>query len=71
MAEHDTKYTDMLVCPCCGHKHSDCAEIEDAEVSSQLFDCEECGTTFRYETETRRTFSSWPEPDCVRPGGAA
>lgn len=61
MSEHDTKYTDVLVCPYCGYKHRDTFEIDDAEEASKKSYCDSCGKTFAYATETRRTFSSWPE----------
>lgn len=59
--EIDTKYTDVLVCPYCGYQHRDTFEIEDAEEASKESYCDSCGKMFFYETETRRTFSSWAQ----------
>ncbi|MFZ3047005.1 MAG: hypothetical protein WA151_13920 [Desulfatirhabdiaceae bacterium] len=37
----DTDYTDEVICPNCGHKHSDSWEMQDGE-----YDCGECGKPF-------------------------
>lgn len=55
----DTIYKDDLVCPHCGHAHSDSWELSDDDSS---FECHSCSAKFQYETERSRTFTSWRTP---------
>jgi transposase-like protein len=52
--EIDTWYTDVPVCPHCGHRHEDYIDfVEGAE-----FDCSMCGKTFLCDCETEVYFTT-------------
>jgi transcription elongation factor Elf1 len=44
--EIDTDYTDEVVCPHCGHEHSDSWEYNLTEQDYGALECAECGEMF-------------------------
>lgn len=59
----DHQFTDRVVCPHCGHKHTDCTDWHGYGVAS----CEACEKQFRYESEYSVSYiTSKLEPEIVR-----
>lgn len=61
MDELDYSYTDEIICPYCGHEHSDSWEASDESDDEQ---CGECGKHFSYTSYTTRNFTS-KKVDCL------
>jgi DNA-directed RNA polymerase subunit RPC12/RpoP len=54
--EIDTKYTEDIVCPHCGHVHSDSWEIESNSGNDK---CSRCDKEFGFERDIEVTYSTW------------
>ena len=59
MDEINHQYTSELVCPYCGHEHTDSWELADTQ---DRYDCESCSKRFSYTSEITRTFTSKAVP---------
>lgn len=60
----ETRYTDALVCPYCGHEDSDSWELSESDANHQ---CGSCEKFFTYETHITREFIS-SRADCLNGG---
>lgn len=60
----ESKFTNNLVCPYCGHEEEDSWERADENSECQ---CEQCEKYFIYETDHTRTFTS-SQADCLNDG---
>ena len=54
----DTQATMTVICPWCGHNHSDSWEFDDGR-----YDCSECGKPFRLAVNTSVTYTTTREAD--------
>lgn len=69
MAEHDTDYTDEVVCPWCGYEHKDSWEISfDAAEMVKSFDCEKCEKEFEIVRDFEVHYST-SKPKVASAGG--
>lgn len=55
MSDFDTRYTDKIVCPYCGHKHQPDSDFNDLSE----WECAECEREFAFEPEFSVSFCSW------------
>jgi transcription elongation factor Elf1 len=69
VSEHDCAGTPEVVCPHCGHEHSDSYEwVRDAARPSYSVECESCERPFRFTVDYEISYSSYvpathpPEP---------
>lgn len=67
---YDCEYTNEIVCPHCGHKHSDSWEMEPKDEECTTTNCDSCGKSFslcvqRSTTYTTRCGESYKDCDLV------
>ncbi len=57
--EWDCKYEEDLICPYCGHKHSDSFEFYGEDETEMEMECHDCGKEFIYHTNIEYSLSSY------------
>jgi transcription elongation factor Elf1 len=61
--EIDCWGTDEVVCPYCGHKHSDSHEFFGDTHNSADIECNECGKKFHCEAEYSVDYTSYKQEE--------
>jgi len=65
MTKFDHTYTNLIVCPYCGHKDKNSGEriTELKENGEQLYECGSCGEEFYAEVDIEVTFTTYKKGD--------
>lgn len=61
MLDHERNFESDVVCPYCGHTHSDSWECDDDDE----FVCNNCNRPFKMEVHTEITYTSTPHLDVL------
>ena len=59
--EIDCRFTDLAVCPYCGHKNRDSWELGDGGEECGEDECGECGEEYRWSRLVSISYSTYKE----------